>query len=269
MPPKGQQAERLWRRFFSEFGLLIQQNYDWQEMADLFHEWDMIDRPTIEYDGTKRDFVIDLLSGTRWTKEFLKIGVPRVVFAVDMEGTSTEQIAYAMERLGYRLDEDGQKHGVASYEPPTRLPRLPYHRSSPAATPEPTPKDVVSIPELPSELLEYVKELNDNLARGNKNAAALLTRKIISQGIFVAMSKRGKEAELKTTEGDDLDLGLALKRCKQACGVSAQVMGRVTSAKWIGDTANHSYVVKVTEDELERCVTGMTLFLREVLADPR
>jgi hypothetical protein len=80
------------------------------------------------------------------------------------------------------------------------------------------------------------------------------------------MAKRGKEGALRNDNGDDLDLSAALRKCKEVCGVSGQVMGRVTSAKWIGDTANHSYRVKVTDEDLERAVTGMTLFLREILS---
>lgn len=124
----------------------------------------------------------------------------------------------------------------------------------------------VVVPGLTGELRDLVDELNDCLDRHNRNAAALLMRKIINQAVFVAMAKRGKEGELRKGNGDDLDLSAALQKCKEVCGVSGQVMGRVTSAKWIGDTANHSYRVKVTDEDLERAVTGMTLFLREVLS---
>jgi len=124
----------------------------------------------------------------------------------------------------------------------------------------------ILVPNLTNELQDLVDELNECLQRENRNAAALLMRKIIGQAVYVAMAKRGKEDELRDEDGNDLDLSAALKKCKVACGVSAQVMGRVTSAKWIGDTANHSYRVRVTDDDLERAATGMTLFLREILS---
>ena len=107
--------------------------------------------------------------------------------------------------------------------------------------------------------------MNDCLDRGNKNAAALLIRKIIQQSVFIAMHKRQKEVKLKTPSGDDVGLHLALDRCRQEYGLSSQVMSRITSAKWIGDSANHSYRVKVNEADLDRAITGLRLFLQEIL----
>ncbi len=42
------------------------------------------------------------------------------------------------------------------------------------------------------------------------------------------------------------------------------MVGRITSAKWIGDSANHSYRAKVSEGDLERAVTALGLFLQEI-----
>jgi hypothetical protein len=44
-------------------------------------------------------------------------------------------------------------------------------------------------------------------------------------------------------------------------GLASQVMSRVTSAKWIGDSANHGYRVKINEADLEHSVTDLRLFL--------
>lgn len=41
-------------------------------------------------------------------------------------------------------------------------------------------------------------------------------------------------------------------------------MSRVRSAKWIGDSANHSYKVKINTTDVETATTGLRLFLDEI-----
>jgi hypothetical protein len=89
----------------------------------------------------------------------------------------------------------------------------------------------IEVEGLPAQVQELVEELNDNLARGNRNASALLTRKILHTAVFIAMQKRGQEQQLKNAEGEDIDLGPAVDRCKQEYGLSAQIASRVNSAK--------------------------------------
>lgn len=125
----------------------------------------------------------------------------------------------------------------------------------------------VEVEGLPSQVQELVEELNDSLGRGNRNAAALLTRKILHTAVFIAMRRRGKGDLLKNAAGEDIDLAPALERCKQEYGVSAQMMSRVNSAKWISDTANHSYRLKVTQADLDQLVTAARLFLGEIFTD--
>lgn len=263
MPATGNEAERLWRKLYTEFAVLLDLHYTDQEVVDLFYEYGVIDAPTVPA-GMKsiRDYVIETLHHGYAIPGFLRAGVPKVVFDLDMEEASVDAITGAMEGLGYELEAAAAEANIASYKPPKRLPRQPM---SPYRPPKGAGSRVV-VPGLTGELQGLVDELNDCLDRQNRNAAALLTRKIISQAVFVAMAKRGKEDDLRNDNGDDLDLSAALRKCKEVCGVSGQVMGRVTSAKWIGDTANHSYRVKVTDEDLERAVTGMALFLREVLS---
>ena len=263
MPATGDEAERLWRRLYTEFAVLLDLHYTDQQVVDLFYEYGVIDVPTVPA-GMKsiRDYVIETLHNGHAIPGFLRVAVPRVVFNLDMEKANVDAITGQMEGLGYELEAVAAEANVASYKPPKRLPRqpLPLYRPLKGANSR------VVVPGLTGELRDLVDELNDCLDRQNRNAAALLMRKIIGQAVFVAMTKRGKEGELRKDNGDDLDLSAALRKCKEACGVSGQVMGRVTSAKWIGDTANHSYRVQVTDEDLERAVTGMTLFLREILS---
>jgi hypothetical protein len=263
VPATGDEAERLWRRLYTEFAVLLDLHYTDQQVVDLFYEYGVIDAPTVPA-GMKsvRDYVVETFHNGHAIPGFLRAAVPRVVFELDMEEVSVDAIRAPMEGLGYELEAAAAKANVASYRPPKRLPRRP----TPPYRPPKGANGQVVVPGLTGELRDLVNELNDCLDRQNRNAAALLTRKIISQALFVAMAKRGREGELRKDNGDDLDLSAALRKCKEVCEVSGQVMGRVTSAKWIGDTANHSYRVKVTDEDLERAVTGMTLFLREIFA---
>lgn len=263
MPATGNDAERLWRRVYTELGDLLEQQYKPQEVVDLFYEFGVIESPVVPADfSSVRAYVVDTLSNRLAIRDFLRRAIPRELLFLSVEGANLRAIGYSLQSLGYTPDPEAGEMGETTFLPPKRLPRTPMPRRD-----FPTKSSVrVSIPDLPAELQELVDELNDNLDHENQNAAALLVRKIISQAVFVALAQRGKSEELKKPDGDDLDLMAALRKCKEVCGVSSQVMGRVTSAKWIGDAANHSYRVKPTDEELERAVTGTTLFLREILS---
>ena len=256
----GSTAERHWRRLYVELGELLNDHFSPQEAADLFYEYGITEAPDLpEGVSSVRDYTIDILHNRLARTDFLRHGLPKTVFELDLAGADVGAICEQMETLGYAL-EPGGAPGAASYLPPKRLPRTPMPVLKTQAT-----RQRVAAAGLPNALQALIEELNDNLARDNLNAAALLIRKIIGQAVYLAMAKHGKEGEPKQTNGDDLDLAAALRRCKEVCQVSGQVMARVTSAKWIGDTANHSYRAKVSADEVERAVTGLTLFLKEVL----
>jgi hypothetical protein len=258
----GSTAERHWRRLYVELGELLEGRLSLQEVADLFYEYGVTETPDLPDEvSSVREYTIDTLHNRLPITGFLRHGLPKTVLDLDLDGADVEAISTQMETLGYGLEETARDAGVASYLPPKRLPRTPM----PISRAMRFGRQRVSTTALPNDLKELVEELNDNLARENQNAAALLIRKIISQAVYVAMARRGKADELKKENGDDLDLAAALRRCKEVCQLSAQVMGRVTSAKWIGDTANHSYRAKVSAEEVERAVTGLSLFLKEVL----
>jgi hypothetical protein len=117
---------------------------------------------------------------------------------------------------------------------------------------------------LPPFVNELVEEFNDSLGRGNRNAAALLSRKILHTAIFTAMQRKDKGDDLTNTEGEEVDLRVALARCSSEYGISQQVQSRVTSAKWIGDSANHSYRLRINQADVDQLTTGLRLFLAEV-----
>jgi hypothetical protein len=255
-------AERHWRRLYVELGELLDGHLSPQEVADLFYEYGVTETPDPpESVDSVRDYTIETLHNRLATTDFLRHGLPKTVLELDLAGFDVGAICGQMEILGYSLEETPKVTEAASYLPPKRLPRTPM----PAFRATKASGQRIASAGLPNALQTLITELNDNLTRDNLNASALLIRKIISQAVYLAMAKRGKEGELKQANGDDLDLAAALHRCKEVCQVSGQVMARVTSAKWIGDTANHSYRAKVSVDEVERAVTGLTLFLKEVL----
>jgi hypothetical protein len=258
----GSIAERHWRRLYVELGELLDDHLSLQEVADLFYEYGITEAPGLpEGVSSVRDYTIDILHNRLATTDFLRHGLTKTVLEFDLAGADVEAICEQMETLGYALEKTPGVPGAASYLPPKRLPRTPppvFRSTQPA-------RQQIATAGLPNALQTLIEELNDNLAHDNLNAAALLVRKVIGQAVYLAMARRGKEGELKQANGDDLDLAAALRRCKEVCQVSGQVMARVTSAKWIGDTANHSYRAKVSADEVERAVTGLTLFLKEVL----
>lgn len=239
----------------------MQAGYTFEEIADLFYEVGVIskpERPYGTYEGTKRDYAREKLVEAPDLDLFLQVTVPKVVAECDVEGIGVASVEQIMQQLGYTLSDDGRKHGIADYLPPGNLP-------STNATGGEHPEKRIDLPDLPAAVQTLIDELEDNLTRGNLNAAALLTRKIIQEAVFIAMQKTGKAGALKDKDGAEVDLAVALARCQQAFGLSNQVMSRITSAKWIGDSANHSFRVKISDADLDRTVTGVRLFLQEIL----
>jgi hypothetical protein len=257
----------LLRRLIPEIATVMQEDYTFRDIAEMFYEVGVIQQPESpygSYDGNKREYVMEKLHEADSLDDFLRETVPRVVFNRDFEGPRPAGLIHTLKQLGYELDEQGREEDWALYSAPGG--DLPALKAPAGKSPAPTTKRI-DLPGLPNDVQELVDELNDNLARGNKNAAALLSRKIIQQSIYIAMSKRQKASLLKAANGDDVDLSVALARCGQEYGLGSQVMSRVTSAKWIADSANHSYRVKVNEADLDHSVTGLRLFLQELLSD--
>jgi hypothetical protein len=190
---------------------------------------------------------------------FLSYTVPRVVVDCHLQGRYVGGATWAMTKLGNKQTEEGRRHGVEDWEAPAPS-SLPNTAGGGSAS-----KKRIDLPDLPRPIQTLVEELEDNLNRENHNAAALLSRKLIQEAVFVSMHRKDKADDLRDRSGDGVDLSVALARCQQEYGLSGQVMGRITSAKWIGDSANHSYRVRVTEADLDRAVTGLRLFLQEVL----
>lgn len=112
---------------------------------------------------------------------------------------------------------------------------------------------------LPEEIQEMVKELNDNYIRKNLNSCALLVRMILTKSTYIGMKQLGKENLIENVE-----LSKSLEIVGQHYKISSQVMARARSTKWISDSANHSYRLKINEADVESMTTGLRLLLGEI-----
>lgn len=84
MAATGNEAERLWRRLYTEFAVLLDLHYTNQQVVDLFYEYGVIDAPTVPA-GMKsvRHYVVETLHNGHAIPGFLRRAVPRVVFELD------------------------------------------------------------------------------------------------------------------------------------------------------------------------------------------
>jgi hypothetical protein len=243
--------------------------YTFEEIGDMFYEVGLIPGPG-SFEGReneRREFAVQQLHHAENTDEFLRVIVPRVVFKAQMKRETITELLSTMQALGYVRSSTVNISGVGRYEPPASFPALTVRTPPAKLASAPAQQPRIQLPDLPSSIQELVDELNDCLSRGHHHAAALLTRKIIDQAIFIAMRRRRKESELQNAAGEEVGLKVALEKCQQEYKFSNQAKGRITSAKWIGDSANHSYRVKVNEGDLDQTVTGVRLFLQEILVE--
>lgn len=122
----------------------------------------------------------------------------------------------------------------------------------------------IEIDRLPNKIGMLVEELNDNLDRNNLNSCALLIRKILTISSFLALAKIDKQNLI-----DDKELSTVLGIIQNEFHVDTKLMAKVKSAKWIGDSANHSYHIEINESDVETAATGLRLFLGELFDDEK
>lgn len=249
--------EFIVRRLYNELASLLSGAMKFNEIARLFFEFGIIDspeKPYGQYAGTKADYILEKLLSAQQKKKFSQ-ALADIIFEVGFFQSliNTSSLEHYMKTLGYTYDNPD-------------IPEMTAPRSLPIISVKPDTKlpARIFIEGLPENLNELVKELNDNIGLGNVNACALLIRKIITMSVYVRMSKENKTESLKKTSGDDKELNECLSIVQQQLKLSNQVMARVRSAKWIGDSANHSYKVKINAADVETATTGLRLFLEEL-----
>lgn len=248
--------EFIARRLYNELASLLSGAMKFNELARLFFEFGLIDgpeKPYGQYTGTKADYILEKLLAAQYKKNFPQ-ALADLIFEVGyvQSSVNTSSLEQYMENLGYIYDNEAPWMTA-----PESLPIIPVKPNAKLPT-------RVYVEGLPENLNELIKELNDNINLGNVNACALLIRKIITMSVFVRMSKENKTELLKKPNGDDKELNECLSIVQQQLKLPNQVMARVRTAKWIGDSANHSYKVKINAADVETAATGLRLFLEEL-----
>ncbi len=256
------------RQLYLELARQLPSVFTFKELAGIFYKHGIIQSPESpypSYEGSKYDYILNKLSEAQHNEDFLR-GVPGIIFDFD-EGLvesslETSQIHWLLKKMGYIQSKEADDHGVTLLEAPDDLSMYANTQTIALQTNE---RRLVQ-PNLPTTIQGLVDELNDNISRGNVNAAALLVRKVLTNACFLAMKKAGKETALKNTLGEDLELNTVINLCQQEFKISSKVMARIRSAKWIGDSANHSYLLRINEADVETAITGLRLLLAELFA---
>lgn len=245
--------QSILRRLFNEFATSLSSSLTFNQIAKVFFETGIIDTPEKPYgvyQGSKADYVLDKLLNAQ-----NKSGFPEMLSAIQFDlcyssdGPSIDDkpLYSLMKLLGYTRHNNNPDPSLIA---PNVLPQVSENNKS---------SKRISIDNLPSSIQELINELNDNIERGNVNACALLIRKILTLSCFIALDKIGKSIML-----DEKELSDALSIVQKELKISHIVMAKVKSSKWIGDSANHSYKLKINESDVELAATGLRIFLEEV-----
>lgn len=241
------------RRLFSEFATSLSNSMTFNKIAKVFFESGIIDSPEKPYgvySGSKSDYVLEKL-----LKAQNKDGFPEMLSTIQFDLCylsggpliNDESLVSLMKLLGYKQNQNDPDPSLIA---PDILPQVVESQK--------IGKRMV-LENLPSNVSELVNELNDNVERNNPNASALLIRKILTLSCFIALDKIGKSSLLEDKELNDT-LSIVQKELK----ISQIVMAKVKSSKWIGDSANHSYKIKINESDVEVAITGLRIFLGEI-----
>jgi hypothetical protein len=264
--PRELLVRQLWTELAKELGRVL----TFTEIATLFYEYGIItqpERPFGVYAGSKESYSLERLAAAGDTTLFLTEGIPRIIGETlnDVGGgicLNFEVLARPLRNAGYTIetlevgDEEDGYYELYSCLPPKEL--------APDSLQAAPSISAIGLRTSDTYINVLLDELNDNLRNNNLNASALLTRKILTRAVQYSFDRKGERDSLKTEAGDDKELNAMLEMCKQRFKISAQVMSRAQSTKWLGDSANHSYFVRVSEFDVIAATTGLRLFLEEL-----
>ena len=245
------------RRLLTKMARMLADSTAFNEIARIFFENGIIDkpeRPYTTYDGSKVQYSLEKLLAAQ-----NKTGFPEMLSSIQFHlcyesggpMIDDREVVFLMKSLGYQTEDQSSSEGDPSLISPKTLPTVNEQKDF--------SKRIV-IDNLPSNISVLINELNDNLDRNNSNASALLIRKILTISCFISLDKIGKSSDLEGKE-----LNEALSMVQKELKISDRVMSKVKSAKWIGDSANHSYKIKINESDVEVAATGHRIFLEDVL----
>jgi hypothetical protein len=252
------------RQLYLELASALPSSMTFQDIADMFYKFGIMDKPEKpypDYPGNKRDYVLEKLSAGN-TRTILE-SMPDIIWnsangVDDDKAFDSSSVEWSLKRLGYKkIPEPSapEELELYTYELPSNLDEI----AKPILAVGPRRIDEEG---LPNQLAEVIHELNDNLDRDNKIASALLVRRALTLATYIAMKRRGKDGLLHKL-GKDVELNAALSLCQQEYQIPAQTIARVRSAKWLSDSANHSYLIKINASDIETAVTGLRIYLAE------
>jgi len=253
--------QQILRRLLNELAAKLAGAMTFNQIAKIFFESGIIDtpeKPYGKYPGSKSDYVLEKLLASQ-TKD----GFPEMLSTIQFDLCyasngpliSDKDLVYLMTLLGYKqkvLKSEDDPDWDPSLIPPIIL-------TNTGGQKEKEVHKRIMIDNLPPNITVLIDELNDNLDRNNSNASALLIRKILTMSCFISLDKIEKSAELEEKE-----LNEALSITQKELKISSRVMSKVRSAKWLGDSANHSYKIKINESDVEVAATGLRIFLEEI-----
>lgn len=243
------------RRLLTKIARMLADSTAFNEIARIFFECGILDspeRPYMTYDGSKVQYSLEKLLSAQHKKGFgdmLSFLQFHLCYEVGGPSLDDKEVVYLMRTLGYQT-ENQSNDGDPTLIAPKFLPNVSEQSD--------VHKRII-IGNLPSNICVLINELNDNLDRNNLNASALLIRKILTISCYISLDKIGKSSMLEGKELND-----ALSIVQKELKISDRVMSKVKSAKWIGDSANHSYKIKISESDVEVAATGLRIFLEEI-----
>ena len=254
------EKELLLRQLYTLIASEMQKTFTFKEIAEWFYNYGIIEIPEDpypDYDGSKYDYVLEKILNAKDNTNFLVKMVPELFFDLKYikVGGETSRMEYLLKQIGYRIVLY-KKDGLFYVSPPKNLKGFVKKNKQ--------TKKIINVSNLPREIADLVRELNDNTSKPNVYACALLSRKIITMAVYISLNKISKGHLLKNKLGDDLELNKMLNVAKQELKISDQIMSRVKASKWIGDSANHSYKVQINENDIHTCIIGLRLFLEEL-----
>lgn len=244
------------RRLLTTISRMLANTTAFNEIARIFFEYGIIDtpeRPYMTYDGSKAQYSLERLLTAQSKNGFTEmLSAVQFHLCYGSEGPllDDKEVVALMKLLGYRTEDHSKEDWDPSLIPPKNLPTI-------ATQKEPHKRIIVD--NLPNGVTDLLDELNDNLDRNNCNASALLIRKILTLSCFISLDKIGKSSVI---EGKELNETLLI--VQKSLKISDRIMSKVKSAKWIGDSANHSYRIKINESDVELAATGLRIFLEEI-----
>ncbi|PKL30797.1 hypothetical protein CVV43_05335 [Candidatus Saccharibacteria bacterium HGW-Saccharibacteria-1] len=253
------------RQIFIELSERMPEAMTFREIANIFFKYGIInspDNPYGSYQGTKRDYVLDKLNNADNILSFMDGGIAELteMSSIGIDGAIKDtSLRTILKQLGYTKKISNEEHGIDYMEVPTDI----ESKLNLSATGT-TRIERISRERLPNNIATLIDELNDNLSRGNLNASALLIRRILTLASTVALLKHGGNDKVTTQDGESFELNVLISNAQQEFRISSQTISRVRSAKWIGDSANHSYRVKVNEQDLGTSVTATRLYIDEL-----